>query len=79
MGLAPWSGDRVVEGARLESECTLPRVPGVRIPPTPLFMGRLSYFMIYSLGNLVLVHSHHSSQLSCRAGKASHEAYHTGD
>ena len=30
------SGDRVAEGARLESGCTLQRVPGVRIPPTPL-------------------------------------------
>lgn len=30
------SGDRVVEGARLESGCTPQRVPRVRIPPTPL-------------------------------------------
>ena len=29
------SGDRVAEGARLESGCALQRVPGVRIPPTP--------------------------------------------
>ncbi len=31
-----WRGDRVVEGARLESGCTWKQVPRVRIPLSPL-------------------------------------------
>ena len=35
MPLKNWRGARVVEWARLESECTFYEVPRVRIPPSP--------------------------------------------
>ena len=35
---AVWRGGRVVEGARLLSECTGNTVPRVQIPPSPLFL-----------------------------------------
>ena len=34
---AIWRGGRVVEGARLLSECTGNTVPRVQIPPSPFF------------------------------------------
>lgn len=33
--LTEWRGDRVVDGARLESECACQRAPRVRIPSSP--------------------------------------------
>ena len=42
MPLQNWRGARVVEWARLESECTLYGVPRVRIPPSPLKGGCLT-------------------------------------
>ncbi len=41
MSLEIWRGARVVEWARLESECTLYGVPRVRIPPSPHLVSSL--------------------------------------
>lgn len=51
----------MAEGARLESGCTLNRVPGVRIPPTP----RVLVPYTFNMTPINLDHRHGITENAC--------------